>query len=373
VQRIAQDVGENSGPLSYANWRAHEGGSIGKAVFEYNLFSDSMFYGAWRAPGAPYELLASLRETADVPRTTAAVLRVRYSDYQKGPVEGSTPGFHGGFLHDEVVALASLLAGVRLKAGRCYSRRWYGEDSLGEPIALEEPLLVPTRSQSVRRHRPNASLGDLEILATFPLLDARSANALVLAARSYQEALWIADVDPGHSWLLMVAAVEAAASRWSQQNASPIDRMKSSRPDLHKLLLEAGGLSLATAVAEQIADYMGATRKFRDFLIAFMPPPPAERPAALFQIPWESAHLKHALEKIYGVRSRALHGAISIPAPMLMPLIGVEERPMWVSSSDQEGRTWWAKDVVMLYHTFEHIVRGAILKWWSSMVPESGV
>ena len=37
------------------------------------------------------------------------------------------------------------------------------------------------------------------------------------------------------------------------------------------------------------------------------------------------------------------------------------------------GGVWTAKDAPMKLHLFEYIVRGALLRWWESMLPRTEV
>jgi hypothetical protein len=39
----------------------------------------------------------------------------------------------------------------------------------------------------------------------------------------------------------------------------------------------------------------------------------------------------------------------------------------WSLATSTAGGTWVSKDIPMMLHLFEHIVRGALLKWWEWM------
>lgn len=357
------------GPLIYENWKRFSTENSAGSLLEYQLFSDAPIYAEWRSSQCPYELVSVRRETPDTPRSPAAVVRLRHYWTVSGEsVSPSSPPYHGGSLVDEIAALVALLLGIRIKASKNYSRRWaFNNDPFGEPICTEEPLHVPSSNYPMLPRASTAkNLGNMERILTLRDMSPESATSLILAARSYQEAVWIADQDPNYAWLLLVSAVETAAGAWSTASAPPLDRMKISRPALVDILVAAGGEMLATQVAEQIADYMGATKKFRDFLIHFLPEPPADRPDIAHQIDWDAKHFKKALERVYAFRSRALHGGVPYPLPLCTPPNGLEERPMWQSMSNLDGHSWQAKEVPMLLHTFEYIVRGALLKWWDS-------
>jgi hypothetical protein len=143
--------------------------------------------------------------------------------------------------------------------------------------------------------------------------------------------------------------------------------MRASRPNLEALLVEAGGQELATRVAAEIADYMGATKKFRDFLLTFLPTAAKHRPVEKYQIPWEPKYLKRAFEQVYAFRSKALHGSVAFPLPLCCPPNDIEERLFVESVSDFEGHKWLGKDLLILLHTFEYAVRGALVNWWRSL------
>jgi len=218
------------------------------------------------------------------------------------------------------------------------------------------------------------SLRETTLIASFPELAPRDAVALVRAARLYQDAIWIAESEPNLSWVMFVSAIETAAGHWRSAADPPVDRLKASKPDLARLLEEAGGEELALKVANQISDYMGATKKFVDFALEFMPEPPIQRPSESFQHPWEQRVMKESLRKIYDWRSRALHSGTPFPFPMCEPPYrdGNEfaEKPMGLATMAGSA-VWVIKDTPMLLHTFEYIVRHVLLKWWEAMLPNA--
>jgi hypothetical protein len=359
------------GPFIYENWRVFRDGGRPGPLFEYQLFSDSPIHSEWRTAECPFALVSVRRETPDTRRSPAALVRLRHfrRDTEAGALAASMPPYHGGSLVDEIAALTSLLLGARIKAGANYSRRWdFNDDPLGEAVCTEEPLEVPNaRHPILPRLREAKILDNLDQLLDLPKLSPSAASSLILAARSYQEAVWIADQDPNYAWLLLVSATETAASAWSTESAPPLDRMKISRPNVVNILIDAGGQELAERVAAEMADYMGATKKFRDFLVTFCPAPPDDRCEPAYRISWEKKDLKKAFEKIYSFRSRALHGGVAFPLSLSTLPGRLEEVPVWTTSSSLDGHTWHKKDVPMLLHVFEYIVRGALIKWWKSL------
>jgi len=128
--------------------------------------------------------------------------------------------------------------------------------------------------------------------------------------RLYQDALWIVESEPALAWLMLVSSIEAAANYWCTVKASPLERLKESKPKLVTYLDNLCIEGLSAEVAESVADSLGSTKKFVDFVMAFLPPAPSLRPADWGRHPWESKQMKKTMNIIYGYRSNALHGAV---------------------------------------------------------------
>jgi hypothetical protein len=64
--------------------------------------------------------------------------------------------------------------------------------------------------------------------------------ALVIAARRYQEAFWIAESAPETSWLFLVSAIEAVANYWNPGREDPLELVRDWNPKLHEYLLKLG-------------------------------------------------------------------------------------------------------------------------------------
>ena len=213
----------------------------------------------------------------------------------------------------------------------------------------------------------------LEALASFPQLPPNGAITLTRVARLYQDALWLSESEPNLSWLLLVAAVETAANFWSAGDDSPLERMREAREDFVAYLEASAGPDVAVRVAEEFAGSIGSTKKFVEFLRTYVPDPPEVRPADWGQVDWSVEGLRRSFKQIYGYRSRALHDGMPFPAPMCDPPYRhetwrcVAERPIGLAMG-VAGGTWLAKDTPMLLHTFEYIVRKALMKWWRSII-----
>ena len=373
------------GPSAYENWKAALVDAISEETVEYPLFTDANIIGEIREGYGPYKFLNTVPMATNARiNVPAIILRVEY--YIRNDVstlnikETDVDLYHGGLLEDEMAALLSLSLGIRLKAGGATRRFLSGGDPKGYPVAHEaeyDPVFTTfSRFGSVLpRALGDHSLEDSVLLPRLSDITPNEAITLIRAARLYQDAVWIAESEPELSWIMLVSAAETAAGYWRAANESPEERLKASRigQDLEKTLEESGCQTLLPKLAALFADYMGVTKKFVDFLLKFMPEPPKERPPEFFQHSWARPTMKKSLETIYRWRSRALHGGIPFPLPMcLAPRKyegGFEENPLGGAMAAQNA-IWLSKDTPMLLHTFEYIVRHALLDWWASMLPK---
>jgi hypothetical protein len=361
------------GCFAYENWKRALTGTALKAVYEYPLFSDARIIGVAQDFTAPYKLLNTVPLLDAQILAPSIILRMEYFSEPDSGVRLKTDikRFHGGGINDEIAALISLCLGVRLKSGGLIRYFEPDKDPKGQPISWnihENPILLKTKQrtilpQALREH----SLSDAAPLETLKQLSAQGSIELVRAARLYQDAVWIVESEPALSWLMLVSAVEAAANFWRPSQDPPLQRMRLFNPRLEKLLIKAGGEKLALQVAKRIADFMGSTKKFVDFIIEFLPDPPKTRPAECDQHPWQEEDLRKSLTKIYKCRSFALHRGIPFPVPMCEALRDLEEVPSGLSTIARGG-VWAKEDAPMLLHTFEYIVRHSLLKWWQSML-----
>ena len=283
--------------------------------------------------------------------------------------------YHGGWLPDEVAALASLCLGVRLKAGTA-NRRFNGVvDPLGRYIAGIPKSKISFSYDIDRPVLPSAlttpHLQDVgRRLLSLDKLSGESAIALVKAARSYQEALWIAESDPHLAWLMLVTAVEIAASDYIVSSQSDEENLRDFMPGLAEILDSADKDNLVSSVARELRNLFGSTRKFCSFLQSFMPDPPANRPEeSRWRLDWEPVPMWKSLKTVYELRSKALHHGRPFPAPMCFPgarsINGMRaEIAITGLAVSTLGATWIPKDAPMTLDVFHHIVRGALLAWW---------
>lgn len=373
------------GPPSYANWLAAIQGEPSPTAYEFPLYTDAYNLTGQVTSGlGPYQffnLVPPLTEPGVV--RAAVIVRVeQHVNYNDPEMEKTDFGYyHGGTLTDEIAALASLLMGIRLRPGG-ESRRFTPEgDPRGKPFAYDYRPLPPLNLARDVRHRfvlPSAttehSLMELESLSKYPKLASDVAIALVRVARLYQDALWLVESEPHLAWLMLVSAVETAANHWRTSKDEPLERLRASKPDLLEYLEGFGDGELPSRVAAFIHDSLGSTKKFVDFLLFHLPPPPEPRPAEWAQVSWKGKDLRRTFSKIYDYRSKALHSGIPFPAPMCQPPFHYKfdeweadsEVPLGLASYSLGG-IWLAKDIPILLHIFEYIARSALLTWWQSL------
>jgi hypothetical protein len=368
---------DSKGPFVYENWKMAVAGAPLLTVQEYSLFTDAHIIGEIRDGYGPYQLL----NTVPIPPGTQAlapalILRLEsYLEYRPASMEETdTDRYHGGLLSDEIAALVSLCLGIRLKAGGITRYFEPDGDPKGRPTGLgwnQEPVLVkiPGNHPILPYALGSHSLTDTDLLRRLPKLLPEETMALVRAARLYQDAMWIGESAAELAWIMFVSAIEIAASHWYTSEHNDVEILRDSQPDMVKQLEATGGEEAVLVVANGFAEYLRSAKKFRDFVVEYMPDPPKDRPTH-GQFLWKSRNMKKAMVTIYNWRSRSLHGGIPFPWPMCEPARTREEVPL-ASAMATRGAVWTAKDSPMLLHTFEYIVRKALLKWWESMLPTS--
>jgi hypothetical protein len=370
-------------PIFFENWRAAAQDQKPDFLegYECPLYSDAWIVGEERV--GPYHFINTIAHASGSFRGGVApvvVLRVGFHLNLENPRMDRTDigTYHGGTLSDEVAALAALALGARVEAGPT-TREFLPGDPRGRPVAhygyaapeLYSTEHAPKLPWATGRH----TLEDLHWLGDWFDANPKDQIALVRAARLYQQAIWVADADTALTWLLLVSAIETAADRWDQARLPAIDRLRYSKPALVEAVEERCPDLLPT-IADEFADSIGATRKFVDFTLNFLPPPPDIRPAEEFRIPWNLEQLRRSLRTIYDYRSKALHTGVPFPAPMcelprkLDPNWGAPcEKPFGLATSTLGG-VWLQKDTPMLVHIFEYVTRKVLQKWWSSLRPE---
>lgn len=366
------------------NWKLKNADRPRHSITEYPLYTDSHLTGQIHREDWPYAFLNTIPGGAE-PGLVQHSCTLRVEEY----IHSSVPDFsetndslyHGGLLQDEIAALASLCLGGRVKAGgmsRIFET--LTKDPLGLPMVWDfkrPPYLTVNKNHLILPDVTGThSLDELMRLKSLPSLNAQQSIALVRAARFYQDALWIVESEPSLAWLMLVSALETAANHWRTEHGTAPERLADSRPELAAGLRECGGDTLVQFVAEQIEHTLGATKKFIDFTLEFLPSPPPSRPIECDQISWTRASMKKLLGTVYNYRSNALHGGTPFPAPMCDPpskfdvSVGYSEIGTTALAVSSYGGVWKAKDLPINLHAFHYIVRGALLGWWEMMERE---
>jgi len=205
----------------------------------------------------------------------------------------------------------------------------------------------------------NLDVSRLGLLEDYSHMSVRQARALVRSARSYQEAIWIADTDPRQAWLRLVTAVETIAQL--QPKAPEEERLREVYPDMAEQILSCGNPELVEWFTRKIADREAAQSRFLKFLKDFGPPRPPRRPkSASEKQDWRQLHKQ--LRNIYQARSDDLHKGSPIPKEMCQaPYVSSRGIAAEVTFSPSGGKAR------LRLHIFEYIVRYAILSWCHSV------
>lgn len=366
----------------FENWKASLDRKDAIQAYEFGLFTDAEILGDEYSIGPLILMNTSYGPWGTADKLLRPSLTVRanifkeFNPYHIPNMERTIDNaYHGGDIDDEIAAMTSLILGIRLKAGP-WTREFNRQTGpSGYPAYYTNkclPQLLSRQSYPTIPSTLNANIIDMSLLSHFPSLTKANAASLIKAARQYQEALWVSDSDPSLAWVMMVSAIETAANHWRMENDKPIKRLRASKPELHEYLRNLLETEQVERVAEMIAVYMGATKKFIDFLIEFNSGPPKERPAPECQISFETKDLRKILSKVYQYRSQALHGGKPFPLPMCLPpqRLGSPdipaEKPLGLATSSL-GATWDHQDTPIMLHTFEFLARKSLLNWWNSM------
>lgn len=214
------------------------------------------------------------------------VLFVRFGDYSEFSIPNSndtaTDAYHGGLIFDEIAALVSLTLGIRARAG--YVTREFSDkhDPFGRPVERRRPPRILSIDYD-RLVVPNAvfgkkSIDSIGLFSRIPYLKIEEANALIKSARAYQNALLVAESDPSLSWIFLVTSIERAAKGRASIGKTKQDIYRMMEPDFSSKL-EALSPDAFNLVAMKYADLVKSTFHFIEFLKAYLPDPPIDRPA----------------------------------------------------------------------------------------------
>jgi len=361
--------------LSYKNLKLAQEGSDLWCISEFLLYSDSQPIGEVN-DNSIYCFLNMLPRKTKAP-TVASSITVRTKVYSNlnymilSSSKSHTKDYHGGWYNDEIAALSSLLLGVRFHAGsinRHYDNRSgdFGriQAEYSFPPLLDFKHSVPVIPNAIK----DINVAELRVLNDLHLLSEKKFNYLIRTARSYQNALWICESSPNMSWLLMVSALECAASQWSKSSATKEERFKHAKPELYEKLDTDEFRELIPTIANEFKDSFGATKKFVDFCLCFLPDEPLLRPSS-GRIDWSSESLSSIFKKIYDYRSKALHGGQPFPEPMCSYPEKWDEYAERARACSTLGGTWLDEDVPINLNTFNYMTHSILNKWWKTLLP----
>lgn len=369
------------GVLSFWNIKEYNPEIEPKLISEYPLYTDARVTGELVGDCEPYKfinMIAMHQEHGVVHESI--ILRILWyvTDNKTFGVKTDTSTYHGGWISDEITALGSLKLGIRLKSGdetRIFNG--YSKDPLGTPRAALTPapkLLLRGKQLILPSVVKKVNLSVLSELKHLGRIEEEQYVSLVRAARLYQDALWVAESEPALAWIMLISSIEVVANQRSIDETSPAKKLEDLKPELAKLLIKHGGEQLLQQVAEEITPSLGATSKFIKFCLDFMPDPPEERPIEWGQISWSKTNLKKILNKLYGYRSKALHGGTPFPEPMCRPPEklseewGTLEKGSAGLACHTLGASWKSDDLPINMNTFNYIVNGILNNWWSSLL-----
>lgn len=316
------------------------------------------------------------------PRDPAMLLHARIhlgaGDWHPPMDRPDLRGFTGASLGDELAAMLSLVNGGRLAAGDVTRTK----TNVGHVQVFADRrrprFFSPPTDMMLGTARVLPQLGEritvaVGLLEKYQSLPPDTAAALVRSARSYRDAIWIAEAEPELSWLLLVTALEIAATH-EQMLEPPLETLKAAKPEMADELTRIAP-AVAIYVADTLARELRATARFRTFMKKYAPAAPSVRPE-FGQLDWSPEGLDRAMVKIYQHRSSALHEGIPFPSPICRPpTFASNQRPTEVPfglATATAGGVWMASDLPMYLHTFEHLARGALLEWWKALALRHG-
>jgi hypothetical protein len=403
------------GSLAYENWRIINNRQAASGIYEVPLFTDAPLEKFFSKEYGPYYFMHSGHPLGQEGECIPALV-LRVEEGSGGGIPGSPDvweemlhetwddtvypeqpsdmdRYHGGFLHDEVAALASLCLGIRLKAGGVsrFFLKVSNFDPLGRPIA-RDAFRTPT---FLRVFAPAFILPQAIVPTTFAphllanLLDLKpeATTALTKTARLYQEALWVVESAPEQTWLWLVSAVETAANYWRPKRESKELLRSLGQEELRisgnqrlqklvALLEDIENEEVFNKIADIMAPLLLATRKFTAFMTQFgfsQDAPFEPRPPVEGQFEWTLENFQRAMRKIYSHRSDALHAGQAFPYPMCRP---AEHPKGWDAPAEKPRRkvehptaTWEVKDMPFHLHMFASIVQRALCAWWEQKCP----
>ncbi|WP_416969340.1 hypothetical protein [Streptomyces sp. 4F14] len=365
-------------PWSVRLWQYRDAPTRGWTT---RLFSDTDVQGTADGESAGPYRIASLDASSDHQMGQLRPVMELASWFRdpsdEAPVSDNS-GWTGLSIHQEITAMLSLILGVRLRGDDpVIHRNNNGTITSYHPSAGTLPSAPTSPWASPIIPVPTDTPVDIAsvrgYLGSLPGLAPQHAIDLVRAARQYADALWIADGEPELAWLMLVSAVEVAATSHQVATADYAQLVTSSFPLAAEALVKRGGDELLVRAAEtEFAGLIKATGRFLSFARVFRPNPPEPRTTdQSAQLPWSRRGMEGALKRVYEYRSARLHAGAPFPWPLLIPPpIASDGLPAERFTNGPYGSgdtTWSAEELPMTLALFAHLVRGMLLSWWSTM------
>ncbi|AHJ76816.1 hypothetical protein [Kosakonia sacchari] len=365
--------------LSYKNCKLFQAKIDSFEIFEFIIYSDSRFTDEVKGNLVysflnmiPFETVG-VRPTLTV-RALSALNTTKLSFMDEKP---NSDDYHGGWLSDEIAALVSLKLGVRAHAGSNVREYEGSQLDYGRPRAEQNPppplmskgsLIVPSAQKYIE-------ISQLKLINDIYKLSEKDFNSLIKSARNFQDSLWICESSPNLAWLLMVSALEVAAGNWDSSRGDKVERFKASKPQLFDRLLDLKFDGLIEEIATEFEGTFGATKKFCDFCVNFLPDAPPIRPKS-GKIEWTEDNLLNIFKSVYKLRSLALHAGKPFPQPMCSPpdnYFGLAEQAILPPTSNFTplkstlGASWSHKEAPINLNVFFHMTHSILNKWWKSL------
>lgn len=360
--------------LSYRNSVLQKQADKKRAIYEFIIYSDSTFSDEVKN-GDVYSFLNMLPLTNNIVSPSITVRANWFVDINEtihSGTEAYTNDFHGGWFTDEIAALVSLKLGVRAHAGNVTRTYDYYDSEFGEPRADVTPCPPLIRSKHgaiVPLAQKNIAINSLNIINDIGNLQESEFNYLIKSARNFQNSLWICESSPSLAWLLIVSALETAAQQWDTSQQTPLEKFKNSKPEFYEFLDTEKYREIIPLIASEFSSTFGATKKFLDFCLNFLPEEPILRPK-IGKIKWTKGELRKIFNTVYGLRSKALHTGQPFPEPMCSPPVqhdGIAEAAVTGLALSTLGGTWTPKDAPINLNTFFYMAHSILNQWWNNL------
>lgn len=385
---------KNIVPACYHEWKKLIEGKEKTGVIEYPLFTDASRFIDDISFG-PYQII-----TLETPNhelvLTRFVLRVSLYETTINQPQITTETPIDFYLvnnaHIQIASLLSLCLGVRIKAGnisRFFSNQ-DGNDPLGTPCAYNihanppsirmtgDSVVLPSALRNMYRDDSIFQLSEIaHYLSLFIQLTEKQAELLIRAAKLYGDALWLMETEPQLAWIMLVSAIEVVAANHIISKSTPDEVFKEAYPDLvSDILSHDNGVKLLPQIADIFVEKKHISKKYKKFMLDFLPDPPPRRGMPNMQIEWSDLRREdnsNPLMKIYDYRSKALHAGQLFPDDMCYRLSGTGIPYDFAEKSQSihaivNGTHQKNKPGPMLISIYEYIVRNALLKWWLNCV-----